>query len=137
MHRFPAKSTIHRFRFVAFLLCFRYLALPVIAGLLIYSFIHEDHYLTLVALGLGSVCVLLSFMQWLLAGRTRCPLCMTSVLASNGCAKHRNARTFLCSYRLRVAIAILLRGAFYCPYCHEPSAMEVRPRRANAGAKPY
>jgi len=137
MHRFPSKSTIHRFRLVAFLLCFRCLTVPVIVGLLIYSFIHEAHDLTVIALGLGSVCVLMSLMQWLLAGRTRCPLCMTSVLASNGCAKHRNARTLLGSYRLRVALGILFRGTFHCPYCHEPSIMEVRSRRANVGAKHY
>lgn len=137
MHRFPSKSTIHRFRLIAFLLCFRCLAVPVAIGLLIYSFIHEDHALIIAAMGLGVVCVLMSLLQWLLAGRARCPLCMTSVLASRGCAKHRNARTLLGSYRLRVAMAILFRGAFYCPYCHEPSAMEVRSRRANAGATHY
>lgn len=137
MHRFPSKSTIHRFRLVALLLCLRCLAVPVIAGILIYSFIHTDPYLTILALGLGLVCVLMSIMQWLLAGRARCPLCMTSVLARRGCAKHRSARTLLGSYRLRVALAILFRGAFHCPYCHEPSAMEVRERRTNVGAKPY
>ena len=137
MHRFPSKSTIHRFRIVAFLLCFRCLATPMIAGLLIYSLIKVDHELTMVALGLGVVCVAMGLMQWLLAGRTRCPLCMTSVLASRGCAKHRNARTLLGSYRLRVALAILFRGAFHCPYCHEPAAMEVRSRRANVGTKHY
>lgn len=137
MHRFASKSTIHRFRLVAFLLCFRCLAVPVVVGLLIYSFIHEDHALMIVAMGMGVVCVVMSLMQWLLAGRARCPLCMTSVLASRGCAKHRNARTLLGSYRLRVAMAILFRGAFYCPYCHEPSAMEVRSRRTNAGATHY
>ena len=29
---------------------------------------------------------------------------------------------------LRVALAILFKGSFRCPYCNEPTAMEVRDR---------
>jgi hypothetical protein len=137
MHRFPSKSTIFRFKVVAFLLCFRYVALPAIVGLLVYSLIENDHELTIVALGLGLVCFLMSLMQWLLATRTRCPLCLTPVLASNGCSKHRHARTLLGSYRLRVAAKILFRDSFECPYCNEPSAMEVRSRQPRTQTKRY
>lgn len=137
MHRFPSKSTISRFQFVAFLLCFRCVAVPVVIGVLVYSFIQGDHELTLIALALGFVCAVMSIVQWLLAVRTRCPLCLTPVLARKGCAKHRNARTLLGSHRLRVALAILFRGRFLCPYCHEPSAMEVRSRRQNSQARHY
>lgn len=135
MHRFPSKSTINRFRFVALLVCFKFLAVPVVAGLLIYSFIQDDSKLTIIALCLGIACVLMCIIQWSLAARARCPLCLTPVLASKGCAKHRNARTVLGSHRLRVALAILFRGRFLCPYCHEPSLMEVRSRRQRSHAR--
>ena len=64
-----------------------------------------------------------------LAAKTRCPLCLTPVLATKGCSKHRNARTLLGSHRLRVAMSVLFKGRFYCPYCHEPSVLEVRQKR--------
>lgn len=116
------------------MLCCKFVMIPVVGGLLIYSFIEDDHNLTLIALGLGFACFLMCLIQWSLAGRTRCPLCLTPVLARNGCSKHRNARTVLGSYRLRVATGILFRGTFHCPYCHEPSMMAVRTRRA--GTRP-
>ena len=138
MHRFPSKSTINRFRFVvALLVCFKFLAVPVVAGLLIYSFIQDDSKLTIIALCLGIACVLMCIIQWSLATRARCPLCLTPVLASNGCSKHRNARTLLGSYRLRVAAMILFRDSFDCPYCHEPAAMEVRSRQPRTQTRRY
>ena len=57
------------------------------------------------------------------------PLVLTPVLASKDCAKHRRARTFLGSHRLRVALSILFKNTFRCPYCWEKSAMTVRSRR--------
>ena len=129
MHRFPSKSTIFRFRFVAFLLVSRCVFVPLAIGLLVFSLIEDDHDLTIVALGVGFFCVVMSLLQWSLAGRTRCPLCLTPVLAKNGCSKHRNARTLFGSHRLRVAMGILFRGTFHCPYCHEPSMMAVRSRQ--------
>ena len=137
MHRFPSKSTIYRIRFVAFLFCFRCVAVLVVGGVLLYSFIENDHELMVGALGLGLACILICLVQWWLARRTGCPLCQTPVLARNGCAKHRNARTALGSYRLRVAMAILFRGSFHCPYCHEPSVMEVRSRHSRTQTKTY
>ena len=51
---------------------------------------------------------------------------MTPVLAKKDCTKHRHARTFLGSHRLRVALAILFRNSFRCPYCNESTILEVR-----------
>jgi DNA-directed RNA polymerase subunit RPC12/RpoP len=64
----------------------------------------------------------------LMGGRIRCPLCMVPPLQSRGCARHRTAEKTLGSYRLRVAKSILLAGSFRCPYCGEPTAMQVRQR---------
>jgi hypothetical protein len=54
---------------------------------------------------------------------------MTPVLAKKRCAKHRRARTFLGSHRLRVAMAVIFTKSFRCPYCHESTALEVRERK--------
>lgn len=128
MHRFHSRSTILRFRFAALLLFLKFL-LPVMAlGVLGYGWANDDHELMIIGLGLGLLAVLVSVLQWLLAWRTRCPLCMTPLMVSKGCSKHRNARTVLGSHQLRVAMAIMFKDSFVCPYCHEASAMEVRHR---------
>lgn len=129
MHRFQSSSTIVRIRFAALFLWLRWLLPPVVIGVLVYSVLEHDNRLTQVAIGLGMATVLVVIIQWILASRARCPLCMTPVLANKRCAKHRNARTLLGSYRLRAATAILCKGSFYCPYCNEPSAMKIRERR--------
>lgn len=128
MHRFTSKSTIYRFRIAAFMLWFTSMTAPVTGGILVYSFVRNDLELMAAAMAAGIVCALIRALQWGIAERTRCPLCMTPVLANKGCSKHRNARTLLGSHRLRVAMQILFLGSFRCPYCHESSAMEVRPR---------
>lgn len=93
------------------------------------AIIFKDRELTELAIALGVLAMLVTFIQWIIAQRARCPLCLTPVLAVKGCAKHRSARTFIGSYRLRVALAILFKDRFHCPYCHEPTAMEVRNRQ--------
>jgi len=133
MHRFQSRSTIVRFKFASLLLCLKWLLAPVAAGLLVYSIIKHDMDLTWVAIGLGGATIFTLIMQWILASRTRCPLCLTPVLATKGCSKHRHAKTVLGSYRLRVSLAVLFKGSFRCPYCNEPSIMEVRDRRGGGG----
>lgn len=129
MHRFQSRSCIIRFKFAAFLLCLKYLLAPLSAGVLGYSFITGDRTLTFIAIGIGVLTLLVVLLQWSIASRTRCPLCLTPVLASNGCSKHHRAQTLLGSHRLHVALAALFKGSFLCPYCHEPTAMEVRIKR--------
>lgn len=130
MHRLPSKSTVYRFKIAALLLCTRCLFGLASISLLVYSIaIIHDRELTLIGIALGGVTIVGVILQWVLAARTRCPLCLTPVLANKACSKHRNARKFLGSYRLRVAIAILFKGSFKCPYCHEPTAVEARPKR--------
>ena len=118
-------------RFAAFLLCAKCVMFPAAATVLIYALLFQDQLLLMIAAGtflLGG-CVVVA--QWIASQRTQCPLCMTPVLAKKGCSKHRSARTFLGSHRLRVALAILLKGSFRCPYCNEPTLLEVRDRSQN------
>ncbi len=130
MHRLRSKSTIYRFRVAALLLCLKCILMPACGVILIYSIIIHDDELTLWAMGLIILTTLMVILQWLIAARTSCPLCLTPVLAVKNCMKHRHARTFLGSHRLRVAMAVLFKNSFRCPYCHEPTALEVRDRFA-------
>lgn len=132
MHRFSSQSAIVRLKLASLLLCLKYFLALGAGGILLYSIAKNDLLLTWIAIGCGVLTLLVVIIQWLLAAKTRCPLCLTPVLATKGCSKHRNAKTLLGSYRLRVALNVLLKGRFYCPYCNEPSALEVRQKRGQA-----
>lgn len=132
MHRLKSTSSIRRFRFAAFLLCVKYVLLPVSLGILGWSVITSDHSLAMLGSQMVLVTVLIAILQWLIAAHTGCPLCMTAVLARKHCVTHRHARTILGSHRLRVALTILFRNSFCCPYCHEPTEMKVRSNPSHA-----
>jgi hypothetical protein len=130
MHRFRSKSIINRFRLVALLVCLKFLLLPTAIALAVTSIARSDMEMVILALWLGGAAIVLVIIQWITAARTRCPLCMTPVLAKKACSKHRHSRRLFGSYRLRVATSVLTRGRFTCPYCNEPSAMQVRHRQS-------
>jgi len=129
MHRLSSKSTVFRFRLAALLICTRCMLALASVSMLSYSIFINDRELIIVGIGIGTITLLSILLQWIISERTRCPLCLTPVLANKECAKHRNARTLLGSHRLRVAMAILFKGSFRCPYCHEPTSVEARPKR--------
>jgi hypothetical protein len=135
MHRFQSRSTLIRLRFAALLLGLKYLLVPAAIGLLIGAIVYDSRHWMLIAVGLGGITILTMIVQWLLAARPRCPLCLTPILASKRCSKHRRAQTTLGSHRLRVALAILFRGRFFCAYCNEPSVMEVRTKQAGPSGR--
>ena len=127
MHRPRSTSAILRFRFAAFLLVGNCLFALVAVSLLVRSLMTQDFQWTMIGSGLVALILLLVIAQWIAAARTRCPLCCTPVLAPMRCAKHRRARMILGSHRLRVALAILFKNHFRCPFCNEVTGLEVRP----------
>lgn len=129
MHRLRSKATIYRFRAAALLVIVKCVLTPIAVGVLIYSFLTYNRDLTLIGCALVLATCLVILLQWILAARTTCPLCLTPVLANKRCRKHRKAKSLFGSHRLRVALSILLKNKFRCPYCHEPTAMEVRQHR--------
>ncbi|MBK1882154.1 hypothetical protein JIN85_07000 [Luteolibacter pohnpeiensis] len=129
MHRLPSASVVHRFRLSAMLILINFVLFPVSIVLLGYSIFAEKMELTLISLGLLLVGIILALIQWASAARARCPLCLTPSLANKACSRHRNAKKLMGSYKLRVATSITFKGNFRCPYCGEPTLMEVRQRR--------
>ena len=107
------------------LICNRLLIL-VLPFLLVYSLVAADRELTHLSLKLVGVSVLLAIVLWMMVARLRCPLCIGLPLAINGSVKSRRARRLFGSYRFRVALAILTKGHFRCPYCGEYTAVEAR-----------
>jgi hypothetical protein len=128
MHRLRSRSAIHRFRSAALLVVAKCVFWPIAAILLVYAVLVHDNELIIAAMGAVFLTVVVTVLQWVIALRTNCPLCMTPVLANKSCTKHRHARSFLGSHRLRVALSIMFTNTFRCPFCHEPTALEVRER---------
>jgi hypothetical protein len=129
MHKLPSSSAVRRFRLASILLCAKCILTPAVAGFLVFASIKGDKDLMRLGIGAAVITVTVVFFQWLVSSRTHCPLCLTPVLAKKRCVKHKHARSFLGSHRLRVAIGVLFAGAFRCPYCNEPSRIEVRQRK--------
>ncbi|MBC8125734.1 MAG: hypothetical protein H8M99_01115 [Gloeobacteraceae cyanobacterium ES-bin-144] len=128
MHRLRSQSAITRIRVVALLVSLKALLIPLSIGVFIYSMMIRDYRLTLISLGLLVLYVIVAIVSWMLSSRTNCPLCLTPVLANKSCSKHRDARSLFSSYRLKVALAVLFKNSFRCPYCNEPTILEVRRR---------
>lgn len=101
--------------------------------MLVYGVVSHERPLVWQALGVGAAALVCKLVEVVMATRTHCPLCHTPVLAKKHCRKHRNARTLLGSHRLYVSARALFGSSFRCPYCGEPSALEVRGRDSQRG----
>lgn len=129
MHRLASQSIVRRFQIAAWLFILKYLFAAATGTILSYGIATYNRELTTVGMGVGLTTILGVVLQWLIAQQTRCPLCVTPVLVAKACSKHRNARRFLGSYRLRAALSMVFRGWFRCPYCHEPCELAARSNR--------
>ena len=128
MHHLRTLSAIRRFRVAAFLLFGNYLLAPAAAGLLVYSLLVSSREGVMLGGGLVVISLIGVIMQWMVASRANCPLCITAVLAPRACMKNRRALSFMGSHRLRVALTILFKNRFRCQYCNEPTLMQIRER---------
>jgi hypothetical protein len=126
MHRFRSPATIRRMRVTAFALTVTALLLPFSIITLVVSCALNHQEMMVGGTYLLSSTILMIAVQWFCARRTHCPLCMASVMAKNGCSRHRRAKTLFGSHRLRVAVAILTINRFTCPYCNEKSLLVLR-----------
>jgi hypothetical protein len=128
MHHPRSISDVRRLRLASLLLLGNRLLILTSGSLLLVSFFANDQHLMVFGSILVAVSLALIVAQWIVAAHAGCPLCRTPVLAPMGCVKHRKARRLLGSYKLRVALAIMIKERFRCPYCNEPTAVEVRER---------
>ena len=124
MHHLHSASTVLRFRLAALLLILICLLAPVGLVLLLQSWLVNNLNLALTGSGLAILSLGLIIPQLAVGSHSRCPLCWTSVLAPKACSPHRHARKFLGSHCLRVAMGILFRKQFRCPYCNESTALD-------------
>lgn len=126
MHKLPNKSTILRYRFVALLICLKWLLFIASVSVIIYSFLTYDKELTRLGLKIAAIIVPLFLLRLVFASLCQCPLCRVPLFIGNNCSKHRNAHTLFGSHRLLVAIQVLFLSRFRCPYCNEPTQLKSR-----------
>lgn len=128
MHRLPSHTTLRRFRIASLLVALMFFSAPVALGFVVYCFVSgETRWMAIAGIVIvaGLVCRILNF---IISGYLRCPLCMVQPLMDRRCSKHKSAPKLFGSHRLSVALSILLKGSFRCPYCGESTAMQVRER---------
>ncbi len=128
MHRLPSHATLRRFRIASLLVVLMFLAVPMAIAASCYAFVSGSHVWFVAAGGMVAAGLIAMVLNLILSSRLRCPLCMVPPLLNRRCSKHRNAPTMFGSHRLVVAKSILFRDNFRCPYCGEPTAMQVRER---------
>ena len=114
-------------RIAALMLCIKRLAIAVAIVILLVSAFMGDPRLSITGIALLGATLLFTLIQWMFASAAKCPLCMMPVLSRRGCSRHRHAKSLLGSQRLRVALSILLKGSFRCPYCNEPTVLRLKP----------
>jgi hypothetical protein len=110
----------------ALLLCLSRLLIPVAVVMAIMAVLSGEAGHSKIALMLGGLAVVLALLQWMFASGGKCPLCTMPVLSRRGCSRHRNARCVAGSHRFPVAFGVLFKGHFRCPYCNEPTMLEVK-----------
>lgn len=128
MHRLPSDTVLRRFRIAAVLVILMWASVPAALGFLVYGIFHDEHNWLVIAAGVVFLGLFCSILNYMMGGRLKCPLCMVPPLQNRRCSKHRTAQKLFGSHRLKVAQSILFRDNFRCPYCGEPTTMEVRQR---------
>lgn len=127
MHKLPNKSSVIRFRISAALVCLKSMLILAIVAVYGWAFATHDRQLAVIGLWLAASVVVVLPLRLMISSSCQCPLCRSTVLSRIGCSKNTKAKNFFGSYRLRVALQILLRNRFRCPYCNETT--EVTSRR--------
>lgn len=130
MHRPRHAHVITKLQLAAVLLFLSRLLIPAAVAMAIMAVLSGEAAHSKIALALGGSAVVLTVLQWIFASGGKCPLCTMPVLSRKGCSKHRHARCVAGSHRIPVAFGVLFKGHFRCPYCNEPTLLEVKERRS-------
>jgi hypothetical protein len=126
MHRPRSIDSIYRLRLAAVLWCVRFLLLSAAIGIMLYGFYINNQKLTVIGGVAGALGGVVAILQWIVATKARCPLCSTPVIGDKSCSRHRHAKTIFGSHRTRVALAIIFKNQFSCPYCNESTLLQLR-----------
>lgn len=128
MHRYRSIRPIIWLKISTLLYLFSHFYTFALIGFAFYAILHDSREIMLQLLYGIILYALCWFLYLWTSSLTNCPLCRSGPMSSKGCAKHRNAKSMLGSYRLMVALSVLFLRRFRCPYCGESTALEVKAR---------
>lgn len=126
MHRLRSRRSVTRFKLASWILVINWILISAAGGILIFSLIVADRSLSYLGFGIFTGSMGLGLIQWSVSAHALCPLCLTPPIAHRRCSRHRFAQRLLGGYRLHVAISVIFRTRFRCPYCGEWTAVEAR-----------
>jgi hypothetical protein len=120
MHRQFSQSTIWSLRLGSLHFIANIFAIILGMALLFMGTIASSDIYTLtgfVSLAAGILSILLFK---ICSSAVTCPICVSRIWANTGCRKHKKSKKSLgLSYRLNIALKILTRQPYRCPYCAE------------------
>jgi hypothetical protein len=129
MHQLPTRSIIRRYRFTALCVVLKWILVAGSALTLIYAVLTDRKDIALISIGMMLGAGFATIGHLIAGMKARCPLCFVPSFSHQQQSKNSRAMHFLGSYRVFVALSVLLRGWFHCPYCGEKTAMKARERK--------
>lgn len=88
-------------------------------GLLIFYFVSKNEVSYSAFIAAPLLTALFSAFNLLAATKCRCQLCQAAMMLPLKCTKNKNARSLFGSYRLRLALRVLIKKSYRCPACGE------------------
>ena len=126
MHRFGSSRALFRLRLGSFFFILLYIGMWLLIPAVLWGTVlghREDLYYSAIIIGV----ILVSGLGYLIIGSgVRCPLCHGPVIGKPGFSRNKKAVRTIGSYRLNVALRVLLIGRYRCPCCGEPCQCKTR-----------
>ena len=121
MHRQSSTRALKLLRFGALHFLFNFLLLPTAVVLMMIWLVLGNREWLLIGSITVAVLILSVIMFFLIHRMWQCPLCMGRIWIRQGCRRHQKAVTaFGMSCRLGVALSVVKKQSYRCPYCGDP-----------------
>jgi hypothetical protein len=122
----PSRFAVLRYKLAGLGWILLWLLIPCALGVGSYTLLMMDSVVASLALKLIGLAALVFLIHWIFSLRAKCPRCLAGPFRRQGCSRHGSSRSLLGSHRLRVAVSVLFRNHFRCPWCGELTAMKAR-----------
>ena len=122
----PSRTAVLRFKLTALGWILLVLLTPGAVVMACYTMVVMKREPASIALMLFGLAGLVFLFHWLLSLRARCPRCLAGTFTRKSCSLHGGAKPLLGSHRLKVAVSVIFKNHFQCPYCGELTATRSR-----------
>lgn len=130
MQLLPSRKTVLTYKLTALAWMLLLVLVPCAVGMGFYTMFVMDRATAALALQIIGLALLVFVLHWLFSLRALCPRCLAGSFSRRSCSRHGSSRGLLGSHRLRVAVSVIFRNQFQCPYCGEYTAVKARSARS-------